>query len=460
MPPLQEPVKAREQLTERHTSGAWTVRSFLGLIVLLAVLLLSTNLQIQTLLLEPMRAELRLTDLQLGQLQGLTVVTLAALAALPIGWLADRWDRRRVLALCVGVWSIAIYCGGLSRSFDELLWAMTGLAIGEAALLPIVYALTPQVVGQRHLPVANAVVYATLTLGSGLALVAGGAAYEALQATASRLPWPEGTPPWRLMFFFTALMGAPVALMVLGIRLHHSAISSAPSEPPAPASLSQHRFVSYLREHGLSLVLVQAALSLVGLGWFQLLLWTPSILVRSFGDSVGGVGLGFGAAVTIASAAGTAGGLYWVTRPANRGNPTASFRVVRYGTLAALPLVVAMAFAHAAETLIVTVGLAMTFLVIGSSQVPALLQQMSPSALMSRSIALLPLVALPLRGLQAPAVGLLSDYFGPADPNSLLHAMVIVAGVTLALGVFALWSLEGRFATMVAHARRTTHARS
>jgi len=420
---------------------------------LLAVLLLSNNLQIQTLLVEPIRAELRLSDLQLGQLHGLTVVTLAALAAWPIGWLADRWDRRWVLALCVAVWSAATYGGGLSQAFDGLLWAMVGLAIGEAALLPIVYALTPQVVPVRQLPVANAAVYATLVLGSGLALVAGGAVYDALVAHGPRLPWPEGTPAWRLMFFVTALLGVPVALLVLGVRLHPAAQSTSTSGTVAPPSLSHHQFGHYLREHGLSLVMVQAALSLINLGWFQVMLWTPAILGRSFGTTVGGAGTDFGLVVTLASAVGTLAGLYWATRPRNCDNPSGNFRMVWLGTLAALPLVVAMAWAPSAGVLLLLGGLAMTCLVIGASQAPALLQQMSPPALLSRSMALFPLVALPLRGLQAPAVGWLSDAFGAAAPRGLLQAMVIVSAATLALGVLALWRLEGRYATLVAHAR-------
>jgi MFS family permease len=438
-------------------AGAWTARSLFGLGALLAVLLLSTNLQIQTLLVEPIRAELGLTDLQLGQLHGLTVVTLAALAAWPIGWLADRWDRRWVLALCVVVWSAATYGGGLSRGFDGLLWAMVGLAIGEAALLPIVYALTPQVVPARRLPVANAAVYATLVLGSGLALVAGGAVYEALVAHAQRLPWPEGTPAWRLMFFVTALLGLPVVLLVLGMRLQPATPQAAPLEAPAgavaPPSLSHHQFGHYLREHGPSLVMVQASLSLINLGWFQVMLWTPAILGRSFGTTVGGAGTDFGLVVTLASAVGTLAGLYWATRPRNCDNPPGNFRMVWLGTLAALPLVVAMAWAPSAGVLLLLGGLAMTCLVIGASQAPALLQQMSPPALLSRSMALFPLVALPLRGLQAPAVGWLSDAFGAAAPRGLLQAMVIVSAATLALGVLALWRLEGRYATLVAHAR-------
>ncbi len=430
----------------------WTPRAVFGLAALLLVLLLSTNLQVQTLLLEPIRAELRLTDLQLGQLHGLTVLTLTALAAWPIGWLADRWDRRWVLVLSVIVWSAATYGGGLSQGFDGLLWAMVGLAVGEAALLPIVYALTPQVVAARHLAIANAAVYSTLVLGNGLALVAGGAVYGALQVHAGSLPWPEGTPAWRLMFFVTGLLGIPVALLALGIRLQPSAPGGPPSNSVAPPPLSHHRFGQYLRECGASLVMVQAAISLVFLGWFQLMLWTPAILGRSFGIGPERAGFEFGTVVTLSSALGTALGLFWITRPRQRDNPIVNYRLVRYGALAALPLVVAMAWAPTAGVLLALLGLTFTCIVIGVSQAPALLQQMSPAPLLSRAMALYPLVGLPLRGLQAPAVGLLSDHFGFDSPRGLLHAMVIVAGLTLALGLWALWRLEARYATLVAHA--------
>jgi MFS family permease len=430
---------------------AWTARSLFGLGALLGVLLLSTNLQIQTLLVEPIRAELGLSDLQLGQLHGLTVVVFAALAAWPIGWLADRWDRRWVLALCVLFWSAAIYAGGLSRDFDGLLWAMVGLSIGEAALLPIIYALTPQVVPRERLPLASALVYATIVLGSGLALVAGGALYGWIESQRLALPWAANAVPWRTLFLLTALLGPPVAVHLLWVRLQPQApVAAAPVALPAA---SHHRFGAYLREHGLSLVLVQMALITTNLGWFQLMLWTPAILKRSFGSAVGSAGMDFGLAVTLASAIGTAAGYGWVRWRVGSNNPVGNYRLVRQGTLLALPLVVACAFAPNAAVLLLLVGLAMTFLVISASQAPALLQQMAPPALLSRSIALFPLVALPLRGLQAPAVGAISDRFGPASPNGLLYAMVIVAALTMAIGVLMLWRLEGRYAALAAHAR-------
>ena len=429
--------------------GVWTARSRFGLGVLLAMLLLSTNLQIHTLLIEPIRAELGLSDLQLGQLHGLTVAVFAALAAWPIGWLADRWDRRWVLALCVLVWSAAIYAGGLSRDFDGLLWAMVGLSIGEAALLPIIYALTPQVVPRERLPLANALVYATIVLGSGLALVAGGALYGWIESQRLALPWAADAVPWRTLFLLTALLGPPVAVLLVWVRLRPPELATTVALPSA----SHHRFGAYLREHGLSLVLVQMALATASLGWLQLMLWTPAILKRSFGSAVGGAGMDFGLAVTLSSAFGTAAGYAWVRWRVGSDNPVGNYRLVHQGTLLALPLVVATAFAPNATVLLLLVGLAMTFLVISASQAPALLQQMSPPALLSRSIALFPLVAIPLRGLQAPAVGAISDRFGPNSANGLLYAMVIVAALTMAIGVLMLWRLEGRYAALASHAR-------
>lgn len=433
----------------RPQAGTWSARSRFGLGVLLAMLLLSTNLQIHTLLIEPIRAELGLSDLQLGQLHGLTVAVFAALAAWPIGWLADRWDRRWVLALCVLVWSAAIYAGGLSRDFDGLLWAMVGLSIGEAALLPIIYALTPQVVPRERLPLANALVYATIVLGSGLALVAGGALYGWIESQRLALPWAADAVPWRTLFLLTALLGPPVAVLLVWVRLRPPELVTTVALPSA----SHHRFGAYLREHGLSLVLVQMALATASLGWLQLMLWTPAILKRSFGSAVGGAGMDFGLAVTLSSAFGTAAGYAWVRWRVGSDNPVGNYRLVHQGTLLALPLVVATAFAPNATVLLLLVGLAMTFLVIGVSQAPALLQQMSPPALLSRSIALFPLVALPLRGLQAPAVGAISDRFGPNSANGLLYAMVIVAALTMAVGVLMLWRLEGRYAALASHAR-------
>lgn len=433
----------------RPQAGTWSARSRFGLGVLLAMLLLSTNLQIHTLLIEPIRAELGLSDLQLGQLHGLTVAVFAALAAWPIGWLADRWDRRWVLALCVLVWSAAIYAGGLSRDFDGLLWAMVGLSIGEAALLPIIYALTPQVVPRERLPLANALVYATIVLGSGLALVAGGALYGWIENHRLALPWAADAVPWRTLFLLTALLGPPVAVLLVWVRLRPPELATTAALPSA----SHHRFGAYLREHGLSLVLVQMALATASLGWLQLMLWTPAILKRSFGSAVGGAGMDFGLAVTLSSAVGTAAGYAWVRWRVGSDNPVGNYRLVHQGTLLALPLVVATAFAPNATVLLLLVGLAMTFLVIGVSQAPALLQQMSPPALLSRSIALFPLVALPLRGLQAPAVGAISDRFGPNSANGLLYAMVLVAALTMAIGVLMLWRLEGRYAALAAHAR-------
>lgn len=84
------------------TRVRWTVASVMALVTLLLVQILGTNFQIQTLLVEPIRKELQLSDLQLGQLHG-------------------------------------------------LMWALVGLAVGESALLPIVYALTPQAVLQQKL---------------------------------------------------------------------------------------------------------------------------------------------------------------------------------------------------------------------------------------------------------------------------------------------------------------------
>ncbi|KAI1696387.1 major facilitator superfamily domain-containing protein [Ditylenchus destructor] len=76
-------------------------------VLLVATILGSVDAMLVTLLTEPMRATLALSDTQIGMLKGAGLVLFTGLATLPLGWLGDRYDRRLVLAACVLVWSAA-----------------------------------------------------------------------------------------------------------------------------------------------------------------------------------------------------------------------------------------------------------------------------------------------------------------------------------------------------------------
>ena len=134
--------------------SARTAAYALGVLVTAAVFA-AVNRQILVLLGEPIRQSLGLSDTQLGLLQGLGVTLFCGLAAVPIGWLADRFGRRRLRALCILVWSAATAACGMAQDFTALFVAAAVLGIGEAGLTPIVYGLLPDAVPERRRALAT-----------------------------------------------------------------------------------------------------------------------------------------------------------------------------------------------------------------------------------------------------------------------------------------------------------------
>ena len=119
-----------------------TAASWYGLAALIVVSLYGfVDRQVFVLLAEPIKLSMKLSDLQLGLLQGLGVAVFAAIVSYPIAWLADRFDRRVVLSACIAVWSLAVIACGLARDFNELFVASAIVGAGEAGLTPIVFAL-------------------------------------------------------------------------------------------------------------------------------------------------------------------------------------------------------------------------------------------------------------------------------------------------------------------------------
>src|SRR5262249_32452938 len=84
---------------------------------------------------EPVRKELELTDASLGLLQ--TAFTLFyAIVGIPFGWMADKFDRRRILSVGVFIWSIVTSASGLARNFGQLFALRLAVGVGEASCAP------------------------------------------------------------------------------------------------------------------------------------------------------------------------------------------------------------------------------------------------------------------------------------------------------------------------------------
>lgn len=433
-------------------------------VLCLVIFIALADAQLKTLLIEPLRTELQLTDTQLGHLNGSVIAIFGVIAAFPVGWLADRFGRRYVLAICTLVWSGATYAAGLATSFEALSLAMIMLAIGESALVPIVYAMPIQVVARRHLAAVNVVVYASVVLSGSVSLMLGGLLFGWIETHRELLPWQSASASWRLMFYLMAIPGVVIAMLVLVLRDHPSAAgseSSAPVSNDAPSSRAPLlSFVRFLRERGLSVVLVYVAIGCVSMAWVLPAMWMPAILKRSFGVGVAEAGASFGAAMLLASAIGLLTGLWWVTCRLPKNDPLANMRLCRNGCAMALAPMVLAPMAPSAATLLLAIGSVVCCLVIAAAQGPTILQQIAPPAFLSRTLALSLVVMLPMRAGIPLLVGVISDRLGTGMPNGLLYALAGVNVALLCAGVAILSKVGNRYAELAAFSRRFAEQRS
>jgi MFS family permease len=118
-------------------SGAWFTLVILCLVYALNFL----DRQLLSILAKPIQDDLHLTDGQLGRITGFYFALFYCLISIPIGWLADRTNRVRVLCLSCALWSAATTACGFARSYPQLVIARMTVGIGEAGGVPPSYAI-------------------------------------------------------------------------------------------------------------------------------------------------------------------------------------------------------------------------------------------------------------------------------------------------------------------------------
>ena len=110
-------------------------RTWFVFVLLLLSVLNFADRAILSVLAQPIKEDLKLTDADLGMLQGLGFAILYSVLGLPIGWLAERVSRKGLIAACVAVWSFMTAACGFATNFATLLLGRVGVGIGEAGFL-------------------------------------------------------------------------------------------------------------------------------------------------------------------------------------------------------------------------------------------------------------------------------------------------------------------------------------
>ena len=236
----------------------------------------------------PIKADLHLTDTQLGLLGGTAFALFYTALGIPIAWLADRFSRTWIMTAALALWSGFTAACGLAQSFGQLFLARLGVGIGEAGGVAPAYSLIADYFPPAQRARALAVYSFGIPLGSALGLVFGGLIAAAVD--------------WRAAFFLVGIAGlllAPIFRLTVHepIRGRLDAAQLRATAPPLRQvleSLARKPSFWYL-------AFGAASSSIMGYGLF---FWLPSLFVRSYGLNLVQVSLFYGTIVLIGGVSG------------------------------------------------------------------------------------------------------------------------------------------------------------
>lgn len=251
-----------------------------------------------SLLVEPMKQSLSLSDVQIGLLQGPAFAIFYATAGVFLGRLADRVNRRDLVAWAIAFWGLCTAASGLARGFAALFVARVGVGAGEAALTPAAYSIIGDSVRSDRQGGAMGIYTAGGAVGSGVALLIGGAVYRQFESMES-ISWPivGSLAPWQATLVAVGLPGVLLALCVRALVI----------EPPRTSQASQASFVAVLatiRQRGLFYFPAFAAYSAITGLAYAFVSWVPSFLARTFALGPAEVGASFGPVMLVAGLVG------------------------------------------------------------------------------------------------------------------------------------------------------------
>lgn len=275
------------------TPGRGTAYDWYVVFALFAVSVLGyIDRVILSFLIEPIKAELRLSDSELGLVTGLAFAVLYVFGGIFIGRWLDGGRRVAILALCVLVWSLATAASGLATGFATLFVARMFVGVGEAGLNPAAIGIIsdrfPADKVQRPISLFTMGLY----VGGGLAMIVGGHLLAQLAVGGPyTLPVIGDAAPWRIVFLLLGIPGVVVALVIV------ATVRDAPrANRMGPDAAATEGALAFARANRGTITLLAVAIVTWSMNNYGLLNWYPAMMMRSFGMSPSTVASTYGPA--------------------------------------------------------------------------------------------------------------------------------------------------------------------
>lgn len=396
--------------------------------------------QILNVMIGPIKRDLGgLSDTEISLIIGLAFSTVYSLTTLPLARIADRFNRRNVIAAGIFSWSLMTALAGMANSFWQLFVARMGVGVGEASLGPATTSMLADYYEEHRLPLAYGIVATAPFIGTGLASMVGGPLIDYLEAQPLLLlPVFGEMYSWQTVLVVVGLPGILLALVMFTVR--EPARTGASAEKTEGYSYAElWAFCKGRRKYLAYHFTAYLCLSIQG---FAFLTWIVEFFVRIHGWSRTDIGLTYGSIAFLVGILGSIWAGFYAGRMLAKGRVDAPMRLTMWGTIALGPLAVWMPLIENDWLAIVIIIPITFFMAMPPGLSNAALQAISPNRLRGQMIAVYLICVSFLSYLFAPLIiGLMNDYvFGREDAidlslSSLAFINYLVAAVCLWLSL-------------------------
>ena len=415
----------------RPGTRAWVVLAILCFVYVLNFL----DRQLLSILAKPIQDELGVTDSQLGLIGGLYFAMFYCILAIPVGWLADRTNRVKVLAFSCALWSAATAACGMASNYPQLVLARMTVGVGEAGGVPPSYAI----ISDYFPPGMRGTALSLYNMGPPIGQALGVAFGASVAAAYS----------WRLAFIWVGVIGIVTGLVVwFAVReprrggLDGKPASASAHQPSAAATSAGPGFWSTCAMFFRDPVLLRVALACAATQFitYATMNFTVLFLMREKGMELDDVAVWYALVVLVGIGAGMLASGRLIDRLVPRGRAAYAY-VPAAGLALAIPLFIGFIWAPgwplALAFLLLPMGLNYFYL---SPAVTLVQQEVRPDQRVLAGALLLLVMNLVGLGFGPTYLGIASDLFRPAYPDSSLQMAfyTLVPFYGVAIGLF-LW---------------------
>ena len=444
-----------------NRNGSSRFYSWYVVILLMGLYVLSfTDRQIIAVMIEPIKADLGLSDVQISLVGGLSFAIFYSIAGIFMGRLADRVNRPALIGVCVFIWSLTTALCGVATQFWHLLLLRMGVGLGESGLLPSTLSLLPDYFEPRRLTTAMSVFILGAPIGIGVAFAGGGYLYGvALEFTASiqgqGIPILGELRAWQLVLLLLGVTGMLMSLALVTVREPRQYEQIANGKEGS--SLGEHHtsvsdVMKYFRKNWVVISGIYFAMACISLASYAQGFWDITFLSRTFGlDPIKG-SIFYGLLQMSGGISGTLAGGIIADRLIGKGIKDGRLRMIIVGVAIALPFGIAYPLMRTADA-----SMLMLVITIFGNSIPygvaaATIPLIFPARMrgLAAGIYFFTSNAIGL-GIGPTAVAYMTDsIFG--DPQMLRYSIVAVGSTVRALAIVSILIILPHY---LAHIRRT-----